>query len=178
MIRTFTREDYETLKPYEEHLVRAKYGRYVYGLRRPIFDVLVGVYKSLGYSQRLDYSCNGCLLNLCTTLGNYYFPFKEKLEKEQKNEEVNEGYGIKDEGTSYPVSPAQFDGDTIGEPIKEPQEENEEETPDFTEEDLEKAADEINEAIIKDIVESHKEPVTATKTNNTKTKKTNTRKKK
>jgi hypothetical protein len=43
---------------------------------------------------------------------------------------------------------------------------------------LEKAADEINEAIIKDIVESHKEPVTATKTNNTKTKKTNTRKKK
>ena len=132
MIRTFTREDYETLKPYEEHLVRAKYGRYVYGLRRPIFDVLVGVYKSLGYSQRLDYSCNGCLLNLCTTLGNYYFPFKEKLEKEQKNE----GYGIKDEGTSYPVSPAQFDGDPIG------------------------------------------EPVTATKTNNTKTKKTNTRKKK
>ena len=169
MIRTFTREDYETLKPYEEHLVRAKYGRYVYGLRRPIFDVLVGVYKSLGYSQRLDYSCNGCLLNLCTTLGNYYFPFKEKLEKEQKNE----GYGIKDEGTSYPVSPAKFDGDTIGEPIKEPQEEN----PDFTEEDLEKAADEINEAIIKDIVESHKEPVTATKTNNTKTKKTNTKKK-
>ena len=131
-MRTFTREDYETLKPYEEHLVRAKYGRYVYGLRRPIFDVLVGVYKSLGYSQRLDYSCNGCLLNLCTTLGNYYFPFKEKLEKEQKNE----GYGIKDEGTSYPVSPAQFDGDPIG------------------------------------------EPVTATKTNNTKTKKTNTRKKK
>lgn len=173
MIRTFTREDYETLKPYEEHLVRAKYGRYVYGLRRPIFDVLVGVYKSLGYSQRFDYSCNGCLLNLCTTLGNYYFPFKEKLEKEQKNEEVNEGYGIKDEGTSYPVSPAQFDG----EPIKEPQEENEEENPDFTEEDLEKAADEINEAIIKDIVESNKEPVT-TKTNNTKTKKTNTRKKK
>ena len=135
MIRTFTREDYETLKPYEEHLVRAKYGRYVYGLRRPIFDVLVGVYKSLGYSQRLDYSCNGCLLNLCTTLGNYYFPFKEKLEKEEK-EQKNEGYGIKDEGTSYPVSPAQFDGDPIG------------------------------------------EPVTATKTNNTKTKKTNTRKKK
>ena len=87
MIRTFTYEDYETLKPYEEHLVRAKYGRYVYGLRRPIFDILVGVYKSLGYSQRLDYSCNGCLLNLCTTLGNYYFPFKEKLEKEEKEQQ-------------------------------------------------------------------------------------------
>lgn len=90
MIRTFTREDYEILNPYEEHLTRAKYGRYVYGLRRPVFDILVGVYKSLGYSQRLDYSCNGCLINLCSTLANYYFPFKEQLEAEQKNEEKNE----------------------------------------------------------------------------------------
>jgi hypothetical protein len=178
MIRTFTYEDYKVLEKYEEHLVRAKFGRYIYALRRPAFEELSAVYRSLGYTQRLDYSCSSCLLNLCITLGNYYFDFKKQLEAEQKNEEVNEGYGIKDEGTSYPVSPAQFDCDTIGEPIKEPQEENEEENPNFTEEDLEKAADEINEAIIKDIVESHKEPVTATKTNNTKTKKTNTRKKK
>lgn len=178
MIKTFTIEHFKRLEPYEVHLNRALNGRYVYALTRPIFNELSVVYKELGYTQRMDFSCSSCLLNLCTTLGNYYFPFKEKLEKEQKNKEVNEGYGIKDEGTSYPVSPAQFDGDTIGEPIKEPQEENEEENPDFTEEDLEKAADEINEAIIKDIVESHKEPVTATKTNNTKTKKTNTRKKK
>ena len=149
-IRTFDYKDYETLKPYEEHLTRAKYGRYVYGLRRPIFDVLVGVYKSLGYSQRLDYSCNGCLLNLCTTLGNYYFPFKEKLEKEEKEQQKL---------------------------MKENTKPNEEENPDFTEEDLEKTADEINEAIIKDIVESHKEPVTAKKTNGSKAKKTNNSKK-
>lgn len=163
MIRTFSYEDYETLKPYEEHLVRAKYGRYVYGLRRPIFDVLVGVYKSLGYSQRLDYSCNGCLLNLCTTLGNYYFPFKEQLEKEEKEQQK-----AMEESTPEPENEET--------PVEDENAE-EEENPDFTEEDLEKAADEINEAIIKDIVESHKEPVTATKTNNTKTKKTNTRKK-
>lgn len=44
---------------------------------------------------------------------------------------------------------------------------------DMTEEELEKYADEINEAIVKDINESH-----ATKTNDTKAKKTNNTKKK
>lgn len=158
MIRNFTREDFEALKPYEEHLVRAKYGRYVYGLRRPIFDVLVGVYKSLGYSQRLDYSCNGCLLNLCTTLGNYYFPFKEQLEAEQKNEEVtedvsedvNEGYKIKPEGNPYPTKPAVFDSKSINEQINE----------------------EINEQITAEV-----KPTTTKKTNGSKAKKTNNNKK-
>lgn len=174
MIKTFTIEHFKRLEPYEVHLNRALNGRYVYALTRPIFNELSVVYKDLGYTQRLTYDCSSCLLNLCITLGNYYFPFKKQMEAEQKNE----GYGIKDEGTSYPVSPAQFDGEPNDDFIKEPQEENEEENPDFTEEDLEKAAVEINEAIIKDIVESHKELVTTTKTNNTKTKKTNTRKKK
>lgn len=87
MIRTFVKEDYEALKPYEEHLVRAKFGRYIYALRRPAFEELSAVYRSLGYTQRLDYSCSNCLLNLCITLGNYYFDFKKQLEAEQKNEE-------------------------------------------------------------------------------------------
>lgn len=117
MIRTFTYEDYKVLEKYEEHLVRAKFGRYIYALRRPAFEELSAVYRSLGYTQRLDYSCSSCLLNLCITLGNYYFDFKKQLEKEQKNEEVNDGYGIKDEGTSYPVSPAKFDSETEIKPV-------------------------------------------------------------
>lgn len=96
MIRNFTKDDFEKLVPYEEHLTRAKFGRYVYALRRPAFEELKSVYRSLGYEQNLDYSCSSCLLNLCITLGNYYFPFKKKLEEElkeqesQKVEEVND----------------------------------------------------------------------------------------
>ena len=90
MIRTFSYEDYKVLEKYEEHLVRAKFGRYIYALRRPAFEELSAVYRSLGYTQRLDYSCSSCLLNLCITLGNYYFPFKKQLEAEQKNEQLTE----------------------------------------------------------------------------------------
>lgn len=78
------------LEPHEVHLNRALNGRYVYCLTRPIFNELSAVYRELGYTQRLDFSCSSCLLNLCSTLGNYYFPYKKKLENEYINEYVNE----------------------------------------------------------------------------------------
>lgn len=87
MIKTFTIEHFKRLEPYEVHLNRALNGRYVYALTRPIFNELSTVYKDLGYTQRLDFSCSSCLLNLCITLGNYYFPFKEQLEKEEKEQQ-------------------------------------------------------------------------------------------
>ena len=89
MVRTFTIEDYEKLKPYKDHLTRAFYGKYTYGLTRATFETLSSIYKSLGYSQRLDYSCSSCLLNLCKTLGSYFFPFEEKLKEENKGEEYD-----------------------------------------------------------------------------------------
>lgn len=90
MIKTFTLEHFKRLEPYEVHLNRAVNGRYVYALTRPVFNELSAVYKELGYTQRLDYSCSSCLLNLCTTLANYYYPFKQTLENEQKNEQITE----------------------------------------------------------------------------------------
>ena len=90
MTKTFTIEHFKRLEPYEVHLNRALNGRYVYALTRPIFNELSAVYKELGYTQRLDFSCSSCLLNLCITLGNYYFDFKKQLEKEQKNEQITE----------------------------------------------------------------------------------------
>lgn len=82
MIKTFTIEHFKRLEPYKVHLTRALYGNYVYALTRPIFNELSAVYKELGYTKRLDFSCSSCLLNLCKTLGSYYFPFKEKLKEE------------------------------------------------------------------------------------------------
>ena len=86
MVRTFELEDYEKLKPYKDHLTRAFYGKYTYGLTRATFETLSSIYKSLGYSQRLDYTCGACLLNLCKTLGSYFFPFEEKLNMEKNQE--------------------------------------------------------------------------------------------
>ena len=89
MTREFTVEDYNELKPLEPHLTRGIYGRYVYGLRRSDFNALYAKYKSLGYGQTMEYSCNRCLLTLTSTLGKLYFDFKTKQEENAKQEAKN-----------------------------------------------------------------------------------------
>lgn len=83
MIRNFTRKDLKALEPYEPHLTRGYYGKYVYALRRPEFNKMMEVYKSLGYERDLDYSCPSCTLQLVTKLGELYFKYKKEMEEKQ-----------------------------------------------------------------------------------------------
>ena len=80
-MRQFINEDYEALKPYEAHLNRGWFGRYYYALRRPDFNRLVEIYRSLGGTQTMDYSCGRCILTLTSTLGRVYFEYKKKMEE-------------------------------------------------------------------------------------------------
>ena len=80
-MRTFTETDYEALKPYEAHLNRGWFGHYYYALRRPDFNKLVEIYRSLGFGQAMDYSCGRCILTLTSTLGRVYFEYKKKMEE-------------------------------------------------------------------------------------------------
>lgn len=89
MTREFTVEDFNYLKPYEPHLTRGTYGRYIYGLRRQDFNALYAKYRELGYGQAMEYSCNRCLLTLTSTLGKLYFDFKAKQEENAKQEAKN-----------------------------------------------------------------------------------------
>lgn len=80
-MRQFTETDYNDLKPYESHLQRGWFGRYYYALRRSDFNKLVEVYRSLGFTQSMDYSCGRCILTLTSTLGRVYFEYKKKMEE-------------------------------------------------------------------------------------------------
>ena len=80
-MREMTKEIYEKLQPYEAHLQRGYYGRYYYGLRRTDFNRLVEIYRDLGFSQTMDYSCGRCILTLTSTLGRVYFEYKKKMEE-------------------------------------------------------------------------------------------------
>lgn len=80
-MREFTQQDYEKLQPFEAHLNRGYYGRYYYALRRSDFNKLVEVYRSLGMTQAMDYSCGRCILTLTSTLGRVYFEYKKKMEE-------------------------------------------------------------------------------------------------
>lgn len=80
-MRQFTETDYNDLKPYESHLQRGWFGHYYYALRRADFNKLVEIYRSLGFSQAMDYSCGRCILTLTSTLGRVYFEYKKKMEE-------------------------------------------------------------------------------------------------
>lgn len=81
MNREFTEADYSALQPYEPHLQRGCYGHYYYALRRSDFNAMLDVYRSLGYTQKMDYSCGRCILQLTSTLGKVYFDYKRQLEE-------------------------------------------------------------------------------------------------
>ena len=79
------KKTYEKLKKYEVHLRRGFKGGYVFGLYQSDFDELFEIYKQLGGTQRLKYSCSSCTLQLLKFLGKLYYEFDEKLrEKESK----------------------------------------------------------------------------------------------
>lgn len=80
-MREFTETDYNSLKPLEAHLNRGYYGHYYYALRRNDFNRMVEIYRSLGFSQAMDYSCGRCILTLTSTLGRVYFEYKKKMEE-------------------------------------------------------------------------------------------------
>ena len=76
---------YNKLKKYEVHLRRGFKGGYVFGLYQKDFDELFEIYRQLGGTQRLKYSCSSCTLQLLKFLGEKYYEFDEKLkEKESK----------------------------------------------------------------------------------------------
>lgn len=71
-----TKEQYEVLKKYEKHLRRGYLGNYTYGLYQKDFDELLKIYKTLGRTERFQYSCNVCVLRLTKFLGKLYFEWK------------------------------------------------------------------------------------------------------
>lgn len=80
-MRDFDINDYEKLRPLEAHLRRGYYGKYYYGLRRQDFDKLAEVYRSLGFTQSVEYSCGRCILQLTCALGEHYFKYQAEQSK-------------------------------------------------------------------------------------------------
>ena len=85
-----TKEQYDLLKKYEKHLRRGYYGNYTYGLYQKDFDELLKIYKSLGRSERLQYSCNVCVLRLTKFLGKLYFEWTPDENENTISEKVVE----------------------------------------------------------------------------------------
>ena len=75
---------YNKLKKYEAHLRRGYKGNYIYGLLQKDFDEMYVLYRELGGTAQLKYTCQSCCLQLTKYLGKLYFEYEENLMKEQE----------------------------------------------------------------------------------------------
>ena len=76
------KETYEKLKKYQAHLRRGFKGNYIYGLLQTDFDEMYVLYRELGGTAQLKYTCQSCCLQLTKYLGKLYFEYEENLMKE------------------------------------------------------------------------------------------------
>ena len=76
------KETYEKLKKYYIHLRRGFKGNYIYGLLQKDFDEMYVLYRELGGTAQLKYTCQSCCLQLTKYLGKLYFEYEENLMKE------------------------------------------------------------------------------------------------
>ena len=76
------KETYEKLKKYQVHLRRGYKGNYIYGLLQKDFDEMYVLYRELGGTAQLKYTCQSCCLQLTKYLGKLYFEYEENLMKE------------------------------------------------------------------------------------------------
>ena len=73
------KETYEKLKKYYIHLRRGFKGNYIYGLLQKDFDEMYVLYRELGGTAQLKYTCQSCCLQLTKYLGKLYFEYEENL---------------------------------------------------------------------------------------------------
>ena len=73
------KETYEKLKKYYIHLRRGFKGNYIYGLLQKDFDEMYVLYRELGGTAQLKYTCQSCCLQLTKYLGKLYFEYEESL---------------------------------------------------------------------------------------------------
>lgn len=81
------KEQFEILKPYEQHFETAK-GDYVRGLYSRDVDVMRGVYAQLGYHLE-SVSCPVCVLTMVKVLGEQYYLYKNRYFKDEKHKGEN-----------------------------------------------------------------------------------------
>lgn len=77
------KKTYNKLKKFEVHLRRAYKGNYVFGLYQKDFDELYEIYRQLGGTQRLKYSCSSCTLQLLKFLGKLYYEYEGKMKEKE-----------------------------------------------------------------------------------------------
>lgn len=86
-----TREIYNELEKYEQHLKTAKYCDYVRNVTSTELSVLNGIYKILfGKDSKLGNGCSKCQLKDYKKIADAYFEYKERMAKEAEEAETEQ----------------------------------------------------------------------------------------
>lgn len=89
-----TENQYNRLKPYEEHLHRAFYGQYVFGMMASEAKELFEIYNEIFKKNEKSTSCGRCRLNVATALGRLFYEYTPE-EAPESTEKANVGLSTK-----------------------------------------------------------------------------------
>lgn len=86
-----TQEQYQILLKYEEQMLSAKIGNYVRKMYSQTLKELDTVYQQLfNQKSKLLSGCGKCILTDCKRLADEFFKYKDELEKQQINNNIEE----------------------------------------------------------------------------------------
>lgn len=78
-----TKEQYQKLKPLEQHLIRAVRGNYVYGMTLKEAQLLFEIYNDVYDKNETGYACTRCRLNTAKRLGELYFKHQTAIKNKK-----------------------------------------------------------------------------------------------
>ena len=81
---TLTKEEFESLKPYELDLRRAFKAKYKLPTKRNEDDLLVGIVKKYEPRFQVNRSCGQCMFRIYERVGMWYYAYLENPPQEEK----------------------------------------------------------------------------------------------
>ena len=84
------RRQYDELESNEMNLRTALHADYVRVIPDAKMDILVKIYKELGYTEHVKRNCGSCVIKMCKRIAKLYYEFRDIIENKKLLELVED----------------------------------------------------------------------------------------
>ena len=84
------RKQYDELESNEMNLRTAYHADYVRVIPDAKMDILVRIYKELGYTEHVKRNCGACIIKMCKRIAKPYYEFRDIIENKNLLELVDD----------------------------------------------------------------------------------------
>lgn len=84
------RKQYDELESNEMNLRTALHADYVRVIPDAKLDILIRIYKELGFTEHVKRNCGSCIIKMCKRIAKPYYEFREIIENKNLQELVKD----------------------------------------------------------------------------------------